>query len=81
MHPDQDLPLIYHVNLFTKNGFACAVHQISMKTMQSQHITFEDIISDNYDRKLKKPVLYFSRILNKHKHNYWSTELKIVSIV
>jgi hypothetical protein len=45
------------------------------------NLTVHDILTANYDRKLEKPVLYLSRMLSKHEHNYWPTELEIARIV
>ena len=46
-----------------------------------ENLSVADIMSGNYDRKLEKPVMYLSRLLNKHEANYWPTELEIAAIV
>jgi len=79
IHPDPKLPLIYHVDSSAENGFACAVHQIPQQNMTN--LTVDDVLTANYDRKLEKPVLYLSRMLSRHEHNYWPTELEIAGIV
>lgn len=79
IHPDPTLPLIFHVDSSAENGFACTIHQVPQQSMES--LIVDNILIANYDRKLEKPVVYLSRMLSKHEHNYWPTELKIAGIV
>jgi hypothetical protein len=79
IHPDPKLPLIFHVDSSAENGFASAVHQVPQQNMANMSV--DDVLNGNYDCKLEKPVLYLSRTLSKHEHNYWPTELEIAGIV
>jgi len=49
--------------------------------MKKYELMISDIVDSNYNKKLKQPVMYLSRMLNKHEVNYWLTELKITRIV
>ena len=81
IHPDINLPLIFHVDSSAENGMACAVHQVPQNTLDENNLTYDDVVNGNYHRKLEKPVLYLSRALSRHEHNYWPTELEIAGIV
>src|ERR1700676_2455571 len=81
IHPDFTLPLLYYVDASQEGGYALALHQVPKASMESQSLNVADIMSGKYDRKLEKPVMYLSRLLNKHEANYWPTELEIAAIV
>jgi hypothetical protein len=79
VHFDPELPLLYYVDSSREGGYACAVHQIPKESMTTT--TIEDILNGKHDRRLERPVMYLSRLLNRHEVNYWPTELEIAGIV
>jgi RNase H-like domain found in reverse transcriptase len=72
---DPDLPLLYYVDSSREAGD----HQIPRESMNA--MTVEDILNGKHDRRLERPVMYLSRLLNRHEVNYCPTELEIVGIV
>ena len=81
IHHDPTLPLLYYFDSSVVGGLALAIHQVPQDAMDKHSLTTEDIMNGKYDRKLEKPVMYLSRMLNKHEVHYWPTELEIAGII
>jgi len=81
IHHDPNLPLLYYFDSCVVGWLAFAIHQVPQDAMDQYGLTAEDIMNGKYDRKLEKPVMYLSRMLNKHEVHYWPTELEITGIV
>jgi len=62
VHFDPDLPLLYYIDSSREAGYACAIHQIPRESMNAT--TVEDILNGKHDRRLERPVMYLSRLLN-----------------
>ena len=81
VYANTEPPLIYYCDSSIEHRFVCVIHQVPRHVMESNRLTASDIVNGNYDKKLEHPVLYLSRMLNKHEVNYWPTELEIAGIV
>ena len=81
IHHDQKLLLLVYVNSSIEGGFATAIHQVSAESMKDKQLSVKDVLNGRHNRKLEKPVTYLFRMLNKHKVNYWLTELEITEII
>jgi hypothetical protein len=79
IHFDPELPLLYYIDSSREGGYACAIHQVPRESMSAT--TIENILNGKHDRRLERPVMYISRLLNRHETNYWPTELEIAGIV
>jgi hypothetical protein len=79
IHFDHELPLLYYIDSSREGGYACAIHQVPKDSMGRMSV--EDVLNGNHDRRLERPVMYISRLLNRHEVNYWPTELEIAGIV
>jgi len=49
--------------------------------MKKHRLIENDIVNGNYEKKLEHPIIYLSRMFNKHEVNYQPTELEITEIV
>ena len=67
---DTELPLIYYCDSSVEHRFMCTIHQVPRHVMERNELTASDIVNGNYDKMLEYPVLYLSRMLNKHEVNY-----------
>lgn len=64
-----------------EGGYAAAVHQIPKNVMRKENLSSEDVLNGRHNIKLERPVIYFSKQLNKYEVHYWPIELEIAGIV
>ena len=81
IHHDHLFPLLLYIDSSIEDGYIITIHQVPCDLMEKYNLTIDDILNDHHDRKLERPVIYLSKLLNKYEVHYWSTEMEIVGIV
>jgi hypothetical protein len=81
VHDDTSIPVMIGVDASYEFGFGATVYQVPKDMMVLHSLTYDDLRTGNYDRRLERVIMFLSREITPAESRYWPTELETAGIV